>query len=326
MLDETMIFIYNGPKSIEGTIFMRISKVHMYSDEEIKQELERLILEYGEINTKIIDAYATFSKDTLKRYYGGIIKALEHFNLPRSDFHRNVSKEELDKEIFRIQREFGYVSKPLLEKHGKYGPKVVNRIYGNFSKMYEVLGLEQHPSGRVPTDEELIKDFLRLYNKFRYVNQELVTQESKYSTTCYKDRFGSFNKLRKKLGMKEVASGIEKSSLSAMYAINKVSQMLNEEPELEKTFPWLVNKFTGCHFRVDAYYHNNKVAVEYNGPQHYKVDGLYVKDRESLIYRKILDMNKGELLAFHGIKVLWISYKDRITEDYLKAKLFSSVG
>ena len=108
----------------------------------------------------------------------------------------------LDEEVQNIIKKYGYVSKPLMEKHSIYGPKIVNRIYGGFKKMYDAIGIEGHPSGRIPTDENLLNEFIDIYNRYGTISQDIIEKESQYSITCYKDRFGCINNIRKIFNIK----------------------------------------------------------------------------------------------------------------------------
>lgn len=287
-----------------------------YTDKDVEDELRRLASQYGPLSGPLIDKHGKISTCLVQRRFSNVENACKLLDLPfKESTHKFVKKEDLDAEIFRLVDEFGYVSKPIVEKNSKYGPKVVNRIYGNFGNMYEELGLKRHPSGRSPSVESLKKEFLRIYNEYGTISQSIVEKESKYSTTCYKDRFGSFNKLREELGLPIVEAG---ESTDADYALRKIADYLEEEPIKEKKFEWLRNPKSGYPLRIDGYFSKHKIAVEYNGPQHYKTDGRYCTSKEALSHRKYLDSTKEQLLRDHGIKVVWISYLDKIDNEYLK--------
>lgn len=295
---------------LPATSWRKISK------EEIGKELKRIAESFGPISGPLIKQHAPFSIDSVSRKYGSIQKACLEIGVPfKESTHKFVSKEDLDKEVFRIRDKYGYVSKPLMEKYAIYGPKIVNRIYGNFGNMYKALGIDRHPSGRSPSKDDLIKEFKRIYEKYGLISQSIVGMESKYSTTCYKDRFGSFNNLREILGIPKVLPG---QSLNADYCIEKVEGFLGERAEKEKTFDWLVNPKTGYNLRLDAFFQKHMLAVEYNGPQHYVVDGTYTATQKDLDHRKWLDSIKEQLVRQHGIKIVWVSFKDKLDTDYMK--------
>lgn len=292
---------------------MKISK------EQCKAEVLRLYNEFKKVNSNIIKEHGNISIDTIKRRYGSLFNCMIECGIkPQPRQHRNVSKEILEKEIYRIYKEHGYVSKPLIEKYSEYGPKIISRIYGSFSNMYKELNFKRHPSGYVPTDKELLNELKRLCNIYEFVSKETVRNFSRFSTTCYRDRFGGLNNAKKKIN---VPTNLPGESICANFAINEYAKYLNEEPELEKTFDWLRNPKTGYKLRLDAYFKNSNIAIEYNGPQHYEIDGYYTKNKEDLEYRRELDLLKCQLLKEYDIKLITIHYKDKVDVEYIKNTL-----
>lgn len=94
------------------------------------------------ISDKLIkESNFEISIDFINREFNITIRELcKKYNIPYNEkVHKLVTKEELDEEIFSLVKRFGYVSKPIMEKYSTYGPKIVNRIYGNFSNMYTKL-------------------------------------------------------------------------------------------------------------------------------------------------------------------------------------------
>ena len=257
------------------------------------------------------------SIDFINKEFNITIRELcKKYNIPYNEkVHKFVTKEELNKEIFSLIKRFGYVSKPIMEKNSIYGPKIVNRIYGNFSNMYTELNIQRHPSGRSPSDEELIKDFLDLYHKHKEVTCDLIAKESKYSFACYNDRFDGINNLKKKLNIKENKKG---RPTNCSIVFNKISKFLNEDYCLEKTFDWLKSPVTNHYLMIDAFFPNLNLAVEYDGPQHFRNEKRYYKDNNDFLYRIFLDITKNILCEEHGIKLVRIKYTDKLTDDFLK--------
>ena len=134
-------------------------------------EINRIYNEYGKVTNKLINQYSHISADTIKRRFGSLAKAYKEAGIELKQGQRKmVSKEEIVKEIMRIKEEYGYISKPLMEKYSSYSPKIVQRIFGSFSNMYSELNLERHLSGRIPTDEDLINEAKRIYEEQGYLS------------------------------------------------------------------------------------------------------------------------------------------------------------
>jgi len=290
------------------------------------KELQRLNNEFGKVTNKILKEHGIVSSDTIKRLFGSLNQGYIEAGIELKQGQRKmVSKKEITDEIFRINSEYGYVSKPLMEKHSKYSPKIIQRIFGSFTNMYKELNINRHPSGRVPTDNELIEECQRIYKEHNFLSYDLIEKYSLISITCFKDRakknnWNGINYFREKVGCKipELGWG---DSLNAKYVIDKFTKALNEKPIKEMKFDWLLNSENGRQLRIDAYYPNANIAIEYNGPQHYMVDGLYTTTNEMLEYRQNLDFLKYSLIKEKGIKLIIIHYLDKITEEYIQNKI-----
>lgn len=291
-------------------------------------EIKRIYNEHGKVTEKLIKQYACISPDSIARRFGSLSNAYKEANIELKQGQRKmVSKEEIVQEILRINKQFGYVSKPLMEKHSSYSPKIVQRVFGSFATMYDELSIPRHASGIIPTDQELLDEAKRIYEEQGYLSYDLIEKFSRYSTTCFKDRakVNNWNGIfyyREQVGCEEpILDWCE--SPSAKYAINKFTQIIGEAPIKEKTFDWLINTKTNQKFRIDAYYPDANIAIEYNGSQHYYVDGRYTKNQEQLEYRMMLDKTKYDLIKQHDIHLIVIHYQDKIDEQYIQEKLLT---
>lgn len=291
-------------------------------------EIKRIYNEHGKITGRLIKQYGNISPDSIARRFGSLSNAYKEAGIELKQGQRKmVSKEEITQEILRINKQFGYVSKPLMEKYSSYSPKIVQRVFGNFANMYSELNLPRHASGIIPTDQELLDEAKRIYDEQGYLSYDLIEKFSRYSTTCFKDRakVNNWNGIfyyREQVGCEEFSLDWCESP-SAKYAINKFTQVIGEAPIKEKTFDWLINTETNQKLRIDAYYPNANIAIEYNGPQHYYVDGRYTKTEEELNYRINLDQSKYALIKQHNIHLIVIHYQDKINEQYIQEKLLT---
>lgn len=301
----------------ETDLVYHVRNNKIYSLEIIKDKILEKFPDQKISDKLIRESDFEISIDFINRRFNITIRELcKRYNIPYDEkVHKFVTKEELDKEIFYLIKKFGYVSKPIMEKYSIYGPKIVNRIYGNFANMYNELNIQRHPSGRSPSDEDLIEDFLNLYQENKEITFDLIAKESKYSTTCYKDRFGGINNLKKKLGLRQIKKG---RPTNCSIVFNKISKFLNEDYCLEKTFDWLKSPVTNHSLMIDAFFPNLNLAVEYDGPQHFKNEKRYYKSNNDFLYRIFLDITKNILCEEHGIKLVRIKYTDKLTNDFLK--------
>lgn len=83
------------------------------------------------------------------------------------------------------------------------------------------------------------------------------------------------------------------------------------EQIFNKPFPnirpdWLINLKTSQRLELDGYSEELKIAFEYHGQHHYKLNSLFHKKKEDLALRKDLDKLKEKLVKEQGIKLIEI--------------------
>lgn len=97
------------------------------------------------------------------------------------------------------------------------------------------------------------------------------------------------------------------------YCVLKVSKILKQKPELEKTFDWLKNKKP---LYLDSYYPNLKLAIEFDGAFHFEEYKKYYKTAK-YEQKQINDALKDKLCAEHGIKIIRIPYTQSLATPNL---------
>lgn len=114
-----------------------------------------------------------------------------------------------------------------------------------------------------------------------------------------------------------------KCSRSQDLCASIISNLLNEKP-LKNIRPyWLRNPNTGRNLEIDMYFPNNKVAVEYNGEQHYKttyfnsvgdsLDEIRKRDRlKKNIIKSSTDMVKSFII---------FTYRNVLSEENIRSIL-----
>lgn len=83
---------------------------------------------------------------------------------------------------------------------------------------------------------------------------------------------------------------------------------------------WLRSHETGCLLTLDLYCEELRIAVQYNGPQHYKfIPFFHRNDPEEFEAYKRRDNHRLELCAENGVHVITVPYTVDIedTEKYI---------
>jgi hypothetical protein len=86
---------------------------------------------------------------------------------------------------------------------------------------------------------------------------------------------------------------------------------------------WLLNPETGENLELDCYNEELKIAVEYNGEQHYKWPNFTNQTREQFINQVRHDMFKSNLCDRNGVYLIIVPYNvsyESIT-NYIIAQL-----
>ena len=72
----------------------------------------------------------------------------------------------------------------------------------------------------------------------------------------------------------------------------------------------MINPLTNHPLFIDAYYPTEKIAIEIDGPQHYKFTPLFHETVKNFKEAQFRDKVKDELLKKHGIQVIRILHPD----------------
>jgi hypothetical protein len=90
---------------------------------------------------------------------------------------------------------------------------------------------------------------------------------------------------------------------------------------------WLINDKTGRRLELDCYNEDLKLAVEYNGAQHYISDHYYNKSYEQFVEQVYRDELKVDLCDEHGVYLITVPYNVEVKdiESYIRYYLPEAV-
>jgi hypothetical protein len=291
----------------------------MINKNEVKQDMLRVYIEQGKLTYQNYNEYGKFSCSLIQKKIGKFSELKKE--VTNNDIHYDISKEDLSNDVLRVYKQLdGKMTKEDYIKHGKYSRKPIERHYKSWNKMLETLNLNINCLMNI-SEEELINELKRLYNVFGCVSATMMKKHGKYSTEVYQRRMGSFNNAVIKAGIPLTTKGLRTSPI-AQSMIKLASEILKEEPIYECEFNWLKNPQTKRKLYVDAVFFKNKIAFEYNGPQHYmNIEQYNMNKYNSLEKNQHRDRIKKELLLRYGYKVLIFKYDEPHTQEYLKTRI-----
>lgn len=282
--------------------------------EEILQDLVDFNNTHPDFTRRDYDKYGVHSSSFIIKETGiqfNDIKKLA--GLPVKEYQ--TSKKDLIDDILKIYKEQGFITQETYVQKGKYSRKPILRLFGSWNTMLLELNLPINCLINIE-EEVLIQELIDLYEEYGYCSAKIIVDCSRFSLEVYLRRFGSLNNALEKAGLPIRNPG---ESIIADSVINKIAEILEEEPEPEKTFDWLRNDKTGRNLYLDAFFPNHNLAVEYNGKQHYEEceKWLGFVPRDNLEVRQYRDKRKAELLKKHKINLLVIKYDESISRDNL---------
>lgn len=98
------------------------------------------------------------------------------------------------------------------------------------------------------------------------------------------------------------------TSIAALNCFDYISSTIGKPYKTEVTFEGLVNPRTEKNLRVDCFFEEDNLAVEYHGIQHYKIIPYFHRGQNTLEYQKFKDSIKEQYFAEKGIKYIVIPY------------------
>ena len=286
--------------------------------EEILQDLIKLNEVYPDFTRRDYDKYGTYSSSFISKKVGMEFNDIKRLaELPVKEYQ--ISKEDLINDIMKIYKEQGFITQETYLQKGKYSRKPILRLFGSWNNMLLELNLPINCFINIE-EEILINELIDLYKEYGYCSAKIITDCSKFSLEVYQRRFVSLNNALEKAGLPIRKVG---ESVIADSVIDKISDILEEKPDREKDFDWLINDKTGRKLYIDAFFPSHNLAVEYNGKQHYETceSWLGVDSKDNLEVRQYRDKRKAELLKEHNINLLIIKYDDSVARDNLIKKV-----
>lgn len=295
------------------------------SKQQVISELMSVFNIYKKITEPLIDQICSFSRRAVRTHFGSITNFLKEMNIEnevtkmcsatKGKKANRWTKEQVIKIILKLQDDNGFFSKTILEKSKLVNHKVINRIWGNFSNMSNELNLKLFESQQLYLTDMIDDELLELYNKYQGISVERIGIDTTFSIPTFYKHYRSIDDFYKKYKLKH-----DIRYKSEHRTIQFVSSLLNEEPILQFTDTNIRNPATKRKFRMDAYFKNHNLVLEYNGRQHYMLQPLIHKNYSNFLYQLEKDKNKYELLNKYNYKLLIVKYND--TEKTIKENLY----
>jgi hypothetical protein len=94
----------------------------------------------------------------------------------------------------------------------------------------------------------------------------------------------------------------------------RVIEEITQKPFIKHRPDFLKNEITGKNLELDCYNDELKLAIEYNGIQHYEYTPVFHKTRDSFYNTKYRDKMKVTLCHENGIKLIVVPYTVKLQD------------
>ncbi|MNJ90407.1 hypothetical protein D3C87_80030 [compost metagenome] len=309
--------------------------------QEISEDLLRVYDNHKHINRELYIEHGKYSYKSIVKKFGSFTNALKENDINKkvSYLQNKASKNDLLEDIIHVYDKIGHINEDIYLLEGKFTMFVVKKYFNRFNDALDEIRSNQinninkkeaakllinnsliDPKYKksIPLDE-LAKDLIDVIQSNLNLNYKILRANGKYKEHFYLSRFGSYERISKLLNVIYMKN--DSNSFVGKYCIYLISEILNSNPEYEKTFDWLINDRTKVKLRIDGYFSEYNLAVEYNGIQHYQHFKKLDKNYSDFLNRQHKDNIKRRLISKNNIQLLEIKYDEPLERDYLKNKL-----
>lgn len=301
---------YGGLKNICKELNINHTLYNEISKEEILRRAKECLMKNGRINKEICNKNQ-ISGSTVKRHFGTyteLFKAIGYDN----KFRRNVSKEDVLKDIREVSKKYNSTSSTVYRKNGMYSQTVIDR-YGGWVVLLEELGLK--PMNKKVGMETITKEVKAVIDEYGFISRKLIDDNCTFTYQALSAYFKNKKEISNYFGYDNIFN-YGRSSKEKIIAKILSDEIGEGQYKTEFSWEWLKNT-NGKRMYVDFYIPSKNLVLEYDGEQHFKFVSRFHKTKECFEKQVERDNLKNKLLEEHGIKVVRITYKDKITKDYI---------
>lgn len=302
---------YGGLKQICKDLGIKYFYYNEKTKEWLLQKGSEILKENGKINKEICEKNGIHGCSIVKQFgsFCNFFKELGYDN----NFHRNVSFEDLQKDIKDFWGKYESNSYTLYKKYGTYSQCVVDR-YGGWVVVLEKIGLK--PILKRPGKEKIIEETQRLINKYGFLSVELIKQNCSFTLQALEFHLGNAEDICKYFNNPNLFD-TKRNSMEILIEQLLIEIIGKDSFRREYTWTWLLSDI-GTHLYVDFYIPDINTVIEYDGEQHYKFTKFFYKTQEQFKRRQMLDKLKERLLLEHNVKVFHIPYYQKIDKQLIE--------
>lgn len=302
---------YGGLKQICKDLGIEYSYYNEVSKEQALERGRMLLEQYGFLRKELCQKNG-ISSSTVAKLFGSYQNFYKEVGY-NTDFRRDVPVEAVRKDILEFITETGSKSITDYKKAHRYSQSIIDRCGGWHTILVDI-GVE--PKKWRNGKDNIIKQTRELINKYGYLSSKLIEDNCDFTLQALEYYLGNADSICKYFGNEHLFDyGRSSQELRIAELLKDILGVGNFSREV--TWDWLLSD-SGNHLYVDFYIDSLKVAIEYDGEQHYKYVERFHRNYDGFLEYQRSDNIKSSLLAEHNIKLIRISYTQEISEKYLR--------
>lgn len=302
---------YGGLKNICKELGLNYVHASRTDKEDIMRDFYNIYKNLGYINIETYLEYGKYSKQSIKTAFGSVNNLMKELGIPLNT-SRMEDEGTVLRDIENVCKKYNSTSTNVYRKYGQYSECVINRIFGKWENA--IIKLNLNPVRKTYGKEEIDRQVRAVFNKYGFISKPLINDECDFTYQALKPYYKNKNQLSEMLG---VYNAFCDNSSSKAKVIHLILDELYDDVKPEKTWDWLINDKTNRHIYVDFFIPSINTAIEFDGKQHFYYFERYHKTYEGFLNSIYRDKLKDRLLDEHGIRLIRISYKDKISKSYI---------
>lgn len=302
---------YGGLKNICKELGLNYVHALRNDKEDIKQDFYNIYKELGHINIETYLECGKYSKQSIKTAFGSVNNLMKELGIPLNT-SRMEDEATVLHDIEDVCKKYNSTSTNIYRKYGQYSECVINRIFGKWENAITKLNLD--PVGKKYGKEEIDRQVKAVFDRYGFISKSLIDDECDFTYQALKPYYKNKKQVSEMLGVKNAFC--DKLSSKAR-VIHLILDEIYTDVKPEKTWNWLINDMTNKNLYVDFFIPFINTAIEFDGAQHFHYVERYHKTYEGFLNSIYRDRLKDKLLDEHGIRLIRISYKDKISKSYI---------
>jgi len=290
-----------------------------YNPNDLIAAVKAVYEKYGtDIRQEVFTKETGYSVCAIKTAFGSYNNLLIAAGIPVY-MHKKYSAAEIIDDVKSVLEEHNSTSCTVYRKYGMYSQIIIDRTFGSWNNLIGLLELP-HSRRRYGKDR-MISDLKSIYDSFGFLSKTIIDDRCEYSYEAVSYVFNGVHGIEDAIGVRGAFSRAKSTGQIAIGTF--LDKIIGRDNYIEEaTFDWLINPKSNRHMYFDFYLPRMNKAIEFQGEQHFKYTPYFHNSYEEFDNAQYRDNIKEVLAESNSISVIYITFKDKLTEDLVASKIF----